>query len=353
MCKWSSVADSVRAPDGTGLLACLEQLSMAGAYASTFLSLKLQCQIVRTLCRMLTYGGKEIVNALLDFDVIRCLLLFIQCVVDATLNATRQNQIPEFNKAHREILSAVSCVWRTIISIKSYKAVEDIVSIGVMQRLVELWLPCTASISISTSLKGNSDSDRAHNPLVVRSMACTMLRDLLSRGVAVGGEEVDDPLVSQLSIWLQATGTVKRELQTVQTVVGAGGRGGKNIACNMRKTAVDIIVSIAAASISALDDEMKVSIAIFPLAMHLLIYDFLADIPSPLSYALSSCPLFSSLLLCSLFSGPGSAHCAAVPVKRIRAPTPWGTHRLAAVGSGHSQVPLHGWIICIVRRGTR
>ena len=272
VCKWTSPADAVRAPDGTGLMACLEQLATAGAYAATFLSLKLQCQIVRTLCRMLRHGGKEVVGALLDFDIIRCLLLFIQCVVDATLNATRQNQVIELNRAQREMFGAVSYVWRTIIAIKSHKAKEDIISAGVIQRLVEQWLPCTASTS--TALRGSSSSGAdAHStlsPLTVRSMGISMLRDLLPRGAAVNCVEVDDHLVSQLSIWLQATGTVKRELQTMQTLIGAGGKGGTNIAGNMRKTAVDIIMSIAAFFLSALDDEMKVLVfSAFPLTMHL------------------------------------------------------------------------------------
>jgi len=69
-CMWAPAdqADVMQLLDspGCGLMSCVDQLTAKGAYVDTFLSLKLQYQIMLTMARVIRIGSKDLLHSLCD-----------------------------------------------------------------------------------------------------------------------------------------------------------------------------------------------------------------------------------------------------------------------------------------------
>ena len=277
-CIWAPPRDPEMAlllgnAEGTGLLSCLDQLSTAGIYVDTFLSVKLQFQIVRSLCQLMMYGSCELKNSFLDCGVVRSFSWFFQCVINTVNSVTRLNQLTVFCKEYRHFISTVNLAWDTLLylALNDDRVVEEIIDSGIMQKLVEEWLPCTQCVTLILS------ADVLYNPLMVRSMALTMLRGvLIPRGIKkmtetlAGTGETEDidsdshRLASEMTRWLMSSGAVQRELMTIRSTVTATTVSHKsksisaNIAANGRRTAADVLTTLAGASLERIDQELKV-----------------------------------------------------------------------------------------------
>jgi hypothetical protein len=239
--------------DGSGLLACLDQLATAGTYVDTFLSLKLQFQIVHTLCRLLQHGSRDVVHALLDCGILRSVSLFLQCVVDTVLQVTKLSQLTTFTKEYKTVFSTVTLLWETLLSLKDERVVEEMIDSGVIQKLAEEWLPCSQAIALVQS------SDIVYNPLMVRSMALGMMERMFRKDLDSGPGSVR--LSSEMTRWLVTTGAVSRELHILQSTSSIAPKKTSKLSltnANSRRTAADVLIAIARATLQRMDQEMTV-----------------------------------------------------------------------------------------------
>jgi serine/threonine protein kinase len=236
--------------DSSGLLGCLDQLAAAGTQMDPFLSLKLQCQIMRTLCRLIQYGSVELMHSLLDCGLMHSISRFLQGVVDTVSGAVKLNQVTDLTRDYRSIFHTVCSAWETVMSMKDEKVVEELMDSGIMQRIADQWLPCPQSIALSGSV------DHETNPLLVRSLALRLMRGVLTR---TGTDGASSRLSEELCRWLSISGAVGRELQILQTVTAPVGKGNaKAAAANARRTAAEVLCAMAWTGCERLDDEMKV-----------------------------------------------------------------------------------------------
>lgn len=174
--------------DGGGLLSCLDQLASTGAYIDTFLSLKLQYQIVRSLCRLLQYGSKDLLYSLLDCGVMNSFVLFLQCAVDVIRSIIKNNQIPQFSTEYKTLFSVVYMLWETLLLLNDSRVVDNIIDSCILQKIVEEWLPCMNVIVLNISTNsvtgsssgGSSDNSASYNPLVIRSLAISIIQNIFA-----------------------------------------------------------------------------------------------------------------------------------------------------------------------------
>ena len=195
-CVWAPPAQQEAArllgsADSCGMLPCLDQLATAGRYADPFASLQLQGQIVRTLCRLIQADHQRkqrssrsrvpplsaptlLLTALVDCGLVRSMTLFLLCVVDTVHDASKdKSMIPNFTKEHKAIFSAAGLVWETLISLHDAQVVEEIIDAGILRKLAETWLPCSQSITLI-----GVAADAIYNPLMLRTLALTMMQTL-------------------------------------------------------------------------------------------------------------------------------------------------------------------------------
>ena len=250
---------------GGGLLGCFDQLVTSSTQLDTFLSLKLQCQIVRTLCRLMQYGTQNLLYALLDCGVIRSIARFYEYVVDAVLHVTKMNQLADYNREYKNIFSSVAVSWDALLSLHDKKVIEEIVECRILQRMVENWLSCNHTLSLS------GVADAQYNPLAVRSMALSMLRNAIAKvrsthSISTEGRHDQDDLgfdecvIAEITRWMNTCNSVSREVRAVQAPKPPPG-GTKSAlvsAANERKTAADVLTVITHAGIHRLDEDMMV-----------------------------------------------------------------------------------------------
>ena len=236
--------------DSSGLLGCLDQLAAARTQMDSFLSLKLQCQIMRTLCRLIQFGSVELMHSLLDCGLMHSIARFLQCVVDTVSGAVKLNQLADLSRDYKSIFHTVCSAWETVMSMKDEKVVEELMDSGIMQRIADQWLPCPQSITLSGSV------DHESNPLLVRSLALRLMRGVLTRA---GMDGASSRLSEELCRWLSISGAVGREVQALQTATAPVGKGNlKGAVANARRTAADVLCAMAWTGCERLDDEMKV-----------------------------------------------------------------------------------------------
>ena len=247
---------------GGGLLGCFDQLVTSSTQLDTFLSLKLQCQIVRTLCRLMQYGTQDLLYALLDCGVIRSIARFYEYVVDAVLHVTKMNQLADYNREYKNMFNSVAVSWNALLCLHDKKVIEEVVECRILQRMVENWLPCTHTLSLSGVV------DVRYNPLAVRSMALSMLRNAVANAHSthsINTEERHDQnnlecVIAEITRWMNTCNTVSREVRAVQAPKPPPG-GTKNAligSVNERKTAADVLTVITYAGIHRLDEDMMV-----------------------------------------------------------------------------------------------
>ena len=293
--------------DGGGLLSCFDQLVTSSTQLDTFLSLKLQCQIVRTLCRLMQYGTQDLLYALLDCGVIRSIARFYEYVVDAVLHVTKMNQLADYNREYKNMFTTVSVSWVTLLSLSDSKVMEEIVECRILQRLVENWLPCNHTIQLV------GVQDVQYNPLAVRSMALSMLRNAVAKANSIPRRSIDDRndqdniglsdyLMSEITRWMNTCNTVNREVRAVQALKTPTGvpKSALISAANERKTAADVLIVITHAGIHRMDEDMTVSIYDYSIFVYLTLLSYLILSYLILSYLILSYLILSYLILSNL-----------------------------------------------------
>jgi hypothetical protein len=271
-CIWTSPthdasdrAGSSASGGGGGLLGCFDQLVTSSTQLDTFLSLKLQCQIVRTLCRLMQYGTQDLLYALLDCGVIRSIARFYEYVVDAVLHVTKMNLLADYNREYKNMFTSVAVSWHALLCLQDKKVIEEVVECRILQRMVENWLPCNHTLSLSGVV------DVQYNPLAVRSMALSMLRNAIANAhsthsINTEGRHdqdnlgLDECVIAEITRWMNTCNTVSREVRAVQAPKPSPG-GTKSAlvsAVNERKTAADVLTVITHAGIHRLDEDMMV-----------------------------------------------------------------------------------------------
>jgi len=156
-------------PMGYGLMSCIDQLSDNGIYIDTFLSVKLQIQIIRTITRVIMCSNKALISALCSCGIIRSIVRFTQFIFDVMMNVTRLGQQSTFSKEYHSISNAIVSLWSALISTYDDQIYEDIIDLGFFQQLVEDWLSFNKPINVLVV-------DAEYNPYFVRQQALHILK---------------------------------------------------------------------------------------------------------------------------------------------------------------------------------
>ncbi len=156
-------------PMGYGLMSCIDQLSDNGIYIDTFLSVKLQIQIIRTITRIIMFSNKALISALCSCGIIRSLVRFTQFIFDVMMNVTRLGQQPTFSKEYHNISNVIVTLWSVLIGTYDDQIYEDIIDLGFLQQLVEDWLSFNKPINVLVV-------DAEYNPYFVRQQALHILK---------------------------------------------------------------------------------------------------------------------------------------------------------------------------------
>eukprot|EP01032_Pedospumella_encystans_P012538 gene12538-14500_t len=143
---------------GNGLIACMDQLTSSGTYIDTFLSLRLQYTIMQTISRLVKYGNTEVLHLLCSCGVVRLVDKFLQGAFAVMKDVPRLSQQGMFSRQYKEMISSMRDVWNVLVGTRDSRVYEDILDLGIFQRLVHEWLPCSGQISFATV-------DPDYNPL--------------------------------------------------------------------------------------------------------------------------------------------------------------------------------------------
>jgi hypothetical protein len=208
------------------------------------LSLKLQSQIVQTLCRLLARGNRDLLHILCDCGLVRSASLFLQCAFDTIRDVPKLGILSAFSKEYRAFTATIKSLVLTLVSASDKKVAEDIIDLGILQRVAEEWLPSTAQLALQ-----QSSIDTDHNPLAVRCLALRLIRIVLSHRTA----DSDDRLTAELCRWIVSSGAVTRELNLLRS------QSTKKGSANSRKTAAEVLPMMASIGAEAIDQEMKVN----------------------------------------------------------------------------------------------
>jgi predicted RNA-binding protein YlqC (UPF0109 family) len=242
-CMWAPAeqADVMQLLDspGNGLMSCIDQLTAKGAYVDTFLSLKLQYQIILIMTRVIRMGNKELLHSLCDCGIIRSISHFFDGAFEFVNDVPRLGQVGLFTKDYLNFSASIRYVWEAIIASKDEKVYENILALGLMQRLVEDWLPSTTSINIIVATEGS-----APNPLFFRNEAVIMLKMILLHRPS------SERLVSEIVRLLHFSETVNKELAILKSISTKQG------ASNARRTAAEVLFLIGYINAESIDREL-------------------------------------------------------------------------------------------------
>ena len=242
-CMWAPAdqADVMQLLDspGNGLMSCIDQLTAKGAYVDTFLSLKLQYQIILIMIRIIRIGNKDLLHSLCDCGLIRSISHFLDGSFEFVNDVPRLGQVGLFTKEYLNFSASIRYVWEAIIASKDEKIYENILALGLMQRLIEDWLPSTTSINIIVATEGS-----APNPLFFRNEAIIMLKMVLINRPA------SERLVSEVVRLLHFSESVNKELAILKSISTKQG------ALNSRRTAAEVLFLIGYIGAESIDREL-------------------------------------------------------------------------------------------------
>ena len=193
---------------GTGILSCMEHLTGSGVYLDPFESLRVQFSIMQLLIRLVRAGrecgpSSELLQSLLNVGVVRVMCNFIMSSYDILSSVMRLGLTSSYGKEYKRILDSMDGVWACLVETRYHKVYDEIIDSGLVQRLVEEYLPSKVNLQISSL-------DAAYNPLVVRAQALGMLQLIaLTRPQS-------ERLVEEAIKWVHSSHAIERELDTLR-----------------------------------------------------------------------------------------------------------------------------------------
>lgn len=245
---------------GNGLISCIDQLTSTGTFIDTFLSLRLQFTIMHIICRLMKYGGSEILHLMCSCGIVRTIDKFLLGAFAVMKEVPRLSQQGLFAKQYKDMISCLREVWSVVVGTRDSRVYEDILDLGLFQKLIQEWLPSAVIITF-----GNIDPD--YNPLVIRVEALRMIQTLVVQIPA------SERLVAELVRWVMVSDTLRKELGTLRSTSTKKGSAG------MKKLAAEVLGTLASISAEVMDQELLVSVfigfgmkCIFSIVIPILIY---------------------------------------------------------------------------------
>lgn len=257
---------------GNGLISCIDQLTSTGTFIDTFLSLRLQFTIMHIICRLIKYGGQDILHLMCSCGIVRTIDKFLQGAFAVMKEVPRLSQQGLFAKQYKDMISCLREVWSVLVGTRDSRVYEDILDLGLFQKLIQEWLPSSISITF-----GNIDPD--YNPLVIRLEALKMVQSLVAHIPS------SDRLVAELVRWVMSSDTLRKELNTLRSTSTKKGTMG------MKMLAAEILSTFASVGAEVMDQEFLVSSSLLWHANHF-------------------CAVLR-IVVCNLFAGFGSSKAAA------------------------------------------
>jgi hypothetical protein len=155
-----------------------------------------------------------------------------------------------FSKEYKALFASMKTLMFILASSNEPKIVDDIVDLGLVQRIVEEWLPCTAQMSL---VLVNVETE--FNPLACRALALTLMRIILECRKA----DSEERLIAELCRWISSSGAVSREVGLLKS------QSTKKGSSNSRKTAAEVLAVLASIGAESVDQELKVRLRDLPL----------------------------------------------------------------------------------------
>jgi len=222
---------------GNGLLSCMDQLTASGTYIDTFLSLKLQFSIIRILSRIIKYCTLEVLNVLCASGIIRMVQKFLHSLLITMKDVPRLQQHALFSKHYKEMIPTLRDIWSVLIGTGNSRIYEDILDLGIIQKIVQEWLPCVISIPINTA-------DPSYNPLVIKSEAIKLLQ------IIIFDSNTSDRLIAELIRWIIVSNTIMNEVLILKS------ENNKKGSMNAKRLAAEVLAIIAAINAEVTDQEL-------------------------------------------------------------------------------------------------
>jgi Ca2+-binding EF-hand superfamily protein len=224
-------------PRGYGLMACIDQLTANGTYVDTFLSLNLQNQIMQTITRLFSLGSKELIYALCNCGIMRSVSRYFDSTFESIRQVVRLGQQNIFLREYSKISNSIQSIWKGIISCCDDKVYEEVLDLGILQRLVENWLIDMKPVNINSI-------DSEYNPLVLRRESCLMLKTLIQN--RPGSERLIVEVIKLLSL----NETVIKEITILRSTETKKG------SANSRKSSANILTTITSLSAEILEMQL-------------------------------------------------------------------------------------------------
>ena len=222
---------------GNGLLSCMEQLTASGTYIDTFLSLKLQFLIIRIISRIIKYCNTDVLHVLCASGVVRIVHKFLQSLLAMIKDVNRLQQQAMFSKLYKEMVPTLRDVWSVLVGTGDSRVYEDILDLGIIQKIVQEWLPCVTSISINTV-------DPSYNAMVIKSEAIKMLQTVIL------DSNTSDRLIAELIRWIMVSNTITNEVLILRS------DNNKRGSMNSKQLAAETLAIIAAINAEVTDQEL-------------------------------------------------------------------------------------------------
>lgn len=222
---------------GNGLLSCMDQLTASGTYIDTFLSLKLQFIIIRIISRIIKYCTPEVLNVLCASGIVRMVDKFFHSLLLTIKDVPRLQQQALFSKHYKEMIPTLRDIWSVLVGTGNSRLYEDILDLGIIQKIIQEWLPCVTSISINTA-------DPSYNPVVIKSEAIKILQTIIF------DSNTSDRLIAELIRWIMVSNTIMNEVLILKS------ENNKKGSMNAKRLAAEVLAIIASINAEVTDQEL-------------------------------------------------------------------------------------------------
>lgn len=248
-CLWSpnetndlliSDVESATLPKVNGLLMCLDSLLSTGTTVDPFIALKLEIEIIKIVLFLLRRGSPPLLNLLYNYGIVRTVVRFIISTMDLVNNIVRNGQQGVFAREQQNIQSILLECWCVLVSIKdNLKSSEQLIECGVLEMIVNNWLPSALMITIASN-------DKSYNPLVIRYLSMRMIQ------ITVLLAPNTDRLLAEFARIILLSDTIQRDLRMIQAV------NTKKSFVNTRKLTAECLATLASFQDDLLDQQWKV-----------------------------------------------------------------------------------------------
>jgi hypothetical protein len=142
-----------------------------------------------------------------------------------------------FSKHYKEMIPTLRDIWSVLVGTGNSRLYEDILDLGIIQKIIQEWLPCVTSIFINTA-------DPSYNPVVIKSEAIKILQTIIF------DSNSSDRLIAELIRWIMVSNTITNEVLILKS------ENSKKGSMNAKRLAAEALAIIAAINAEVTDQEL-------------------------------------------------------------------------------------------------